>query len=1346
MLSIFRRRAVECRVRTRPIAFDSLECRLAPAGDFGLAFHPGGPNGTAVIQALTTPDGPVIAGYFTGTVNFNPGPGTYNLTSSGGRDIFIASYDRMGRFQWAKDIGGTGNDQANAVVTDGFSTVLANYGGFNVYVTGSFQGTVNFNPGGTAQNLTAQGTSDAFIASFDSSGNFRWADDLGGSGGNDQGLGVTYDSSSRPYVVVSGSFTNTINFYPSIPTAYLQQPLISAGGTDGFICKLVPDGTWDDTMIGGSTESWAEQIGGSGDDAITAVAAGGSGYYLTGYFSGTANLNPHPGFADYHTSAGGTDGFVMQVNSLQGIRLFLTTFGGPGDDRGTSIGYGWDSNNSNLPPLLFVGGSFQDTVDFSGGVGTGNLTSAGGSDAFVARYNSGTGALDWIRGAGGVGNDATNALAVAFHGVAAAGSYTGTANFAGPTGTFDLNDAGQGSGFLWSLDANGNFLYARGMGGAQPTQALGVGIGLTGFTFVGGSFQGTADFNQGFGGTAPLTAAGSVDGFVAKFQDYFDAVPIAENDTFVYVPGTTLTVETTPGETLNSGYLADDPQRGGLGGLVPRIVTYPAHGTLSPGFYGDFTYTPNAGFTGTDSFTYQGADASLLSNVATVTLVSTGPYQNIEPIPNLTMYPGQSTLTVVLVGAEGGSQTIYSYSAQTTTQVPVTLAVNQYGVLTITPQAGFSGTFGVSATVSGSTDNFNVQVLANTPPTLASIANQSVAINTPLTVPLLATDPDEGGNSPADQTLTYSASIVGSSPPANLSITLNQLTITPTTGYQGTFTVQASVTDGTATTTRTFQVSIGNPATASFRKKDTTTQGNWIGAYGLQGYNIINHAVSYPSYATVSPSGQAAYTWAASTSDTRALEYPSGSGRIAAAWYSATSFSVNVNFTDGQTHELALYALDFDQKSRSEQIQISSASTGSVLDTETVSSFSGGVYLQWAISGNVVIKVTRTAGPNAVISGLFFDPNSQPADTLSVSGITSPDTAGTAQTITVTAIGPGGTTDANYRGTILFTSTDGKAVLPANYTFNSGDAGTHTFTLMATLKTAGTQSITATDMSNSAITGTESNINVVAAGASTLTLTGYPNPATAGTAFNFTVTAYDPYGNVATGYAGTIQFSSSDTKASLPGNYPFTSTDAGAHQFSATLHTTGTQSITATDMNSTTITGTASLTVNPATGATATLLKRDSTTQGNWIGVYGSKGYNVINSGVSYPSYATVSPSGQSTYTWAASTTDTRALENPSGSGRLATCWYASNSFSINVNFTDGQTHDLALYAVDFDQKGRSETIQITSSATGAVLDTETVSSYSGGLYLQWAISGNVVIKVTRTAGPNAVISGLFFD
>ena len=120
--------------------------------------------------------------------------------------------------------------------------------------------------------------------------------------------------------------------------------------------------------------------------------------------------------------------------------------------------------------------------------------------------------------------------------------------------------------------------------------------------------------------------------------------------------------------------------------------------------------------------------------------------------------------------------------------------------------------------------------------------------------------------------------------------------------------------------------------------------------------------------------------------------------------------------------------------------------------------------------------------------------------------------------------------------------------------------------------------------------------------------------------------------------------------------------------------------------------------VNSVNTASAQLLKRDTTTEGNWMGVYGSKGYNVINNAVNYPAYATVSTSGAYTYTWAATSTDPRALEDTVGSSRVAACWYSPTSFSINVNFTDGQTHDLALYALDWDKGGRSEQIQITSA------------------------------------------------
>ena len=241
---------------------------------------------------------------------------------------------------------------------------------------------------------------------------------------------------------------------------------------------------------------------------------------------------------------------------------------------------------------------------------------------------------------------------------------------------------------------------------------------------------------------------------------------------------------------------------------------------------------------------------------------------------------------------------------------------------------------------------------------------------------------------------------------------------------------------------------------------------------------------------------------------------------------------MNVDLTDGQAHDVTLYALNWDNLARDEQIQITNGPTGAVLDTETVSNFWGGDYLEWTLSGDVVITVTNLGQPNAIISGLFFDP------------------------------------------------------------------------------------------------------------------------------------------------------------------------------------------------------ATAAAASSPA-AARATFVQQDTTTQGNWIGKYGSNGYNIIGDATSYPSYATVTATGESTATWASSTTDPRALESAGGVGRLAATWYSTTSFSLNVDLTDGKSHNVTLYALNWDGLARNEQIQVTSASTGVVLDTETLSNFSGGDYLEWTLSGNVVITVT---------------
>src|SRR5207253_1192779 len=150
-------------------------------------------------------------------------------------------------------------------------------------------------------------------------------------------------------------------------------------------------------------------------------------------------------------------------------------------------------------------------------------------------------------------------------------------------------------------------------------------------------------------------------------------------------------------------------------------------------------------------------------------------------------------------------------------------------------------------------------------------------------------------------------------------------------------------------------------------------------------------------------------------------------------------------------------------------------------------------------------------------------------------------------------------------------SSDGQAALPADYAFVAADAGVHT--LSATLKTAGSQALTATDTGTSTITGSQSGIIVNPAAASSVVVSGFASPSTAGTASNVTVTAKDAYGNTATGYLGTVSFGSSDSQAALPANYAFVTADAGVHSFSATLTPSLNHALTTTDTGTSTITG-----------------------------------------------------------------------------------------------------------------------------------------------------------------------------
>ena len=217
-------------------------------------------------------------------------------------------------------------------------------------------------------------------------------------------------------------------------------------------------------------------------------------------------------------------------------------------------------------------------------------------------------------------------------------------------------------------------------------------------------------------------------------------------------------------------------------------------------------------------------------------------------------------------------------------------------------------------------------------------------------------------------------------------------------------------------------------------------------------------------------------------------------------------------------------------------------------------------------------SITATATANAGVTGTQGSIAVNAAiKALTVTGFPSSVTAGGAGNFTVTARDANGNVATWYTGTVVFSSSDTRATLPAAYIFTAADKGVHTFA--ATLYTAGTQSITATDTATGGLSGAQGSITVKPAAASRFLITA-PSSVTSGVAFSLTITVQDAYGNVVTGYTGTIHFKSTDSKATLPANYTFTAADKGVHTFTGlVLRKRGTQKITITDTPNSALTG-----------------------------------------------------------------------------------------------------------------------------------------------------------------------------
>jgi hypothetical protein len=168
-------------------------------------------------------------------------------------------------------------------------------------------------------------------------------------------------------------------------------------------------------------------------------------------------------------------------------------------------------------------------------------------------------------------------------------------------------------------------------------------------------------------------------------------------------------------------------------------------------------------------------------------------------------------------------------------------------------------------------------------------------------------------------------------------------------------------------------------------------------------------------------------------------------------------------------------------------------------------------------------------------------------------------------------------------------------------------------------------------------------------------------------------------------------------------------------------------------------------------GAQVIELGGDTSTQGNWPGLYGTGGYAIAD-GVTTPlDHTNLSISQGFLYTWAGVTSDPRALLlGPGAAAGIASAFtnYAGQSVTVNLNIYDNKPHTVGLYLLDWDgSNSRKETFTISDASTGVVYETGSyVAGFSGGYYLHFLLKGNLKIQVTPNSGPSAVVSGIFID
>lgn len=455
-----------------------------------------------------------VLGNFRNTVDFDPGPDTYNLTSIAYTDIYILKLDSNGNFVWAKQIAGSYHEYGHAITTDTEG---------NVYTTGRFAEVSDFDPGPDVYNLTSEGFlfEDIFIQKLDADGNFLWAKAMGGSE-TDEGYSITTDSAGNVYT--TGYFNDEVDFDPG-PDVYMLSPDGSHSAT--FIQKLDTDGNF----------VWAKAMEGEGGIYAGHLITDANGnVYTTGYFLETADLDPSEGV--YNLMTDEVDEFIQKLDT-DGNFLWAIQTQGDAFSPGHPITI--DANGN-----VYKVGRFSGTADFDPGEGVYNLTAEGNFDAFIQKLDT-NGNLLWAKNYGGGTMSAVKYIDIDPNGdLYTMGRFSDTIDFDPGPNTYNLISEGNENVFIQKIGNNGNFLWAENYGRNSSSTEItprGLTVDTNGNIYTTGQFNGTVNFTLD-SSVQNLTSAGSRDVFIHKLSQCLSGIGIdtqvACND-YTWIDGNTYT-------------------------------------------------------------------------------------------------------------------------------------------------------------------------------------------------------------------------------------------------------------------------------------------------------------------------------------------------------------------------------------------------------------------------------------------------------------------------------------------------------------------------------------------------------------------------------------------------------------------------------------------------------------------------------------------------------------------------------------------------------------------------------------------------------------------------------------